>query len=57
MAVNVNGMLTPVCPLLTAIVPVYCSNGKFAGGLSASVTVDDAPGASDGMVAADTSDR
>src|ERR1700722_19011178 len=56
MAVKVKGTLMPVCVLLTAMVPVYSSNGRFEGGLNCTVTVDDAPGASDGTIAGEASD-
>ena len=56
MAVKVKGTLMPTWLLLTAIVPVYSSSGRFDGGLSSTVTVVDAPGASDGIVAGDASD-
>ena len=38
-----------------AIVPVYSSSGRFDGGVSSTVTVVDAPGASEGIVAGDAS--
>ncbi len=55
MAVKVKGTLIPVCEPLMPIVPVYSSSGRLAGGVSSSVTVVDAPGASEGIVAGDAS--
>ena len=53
MAVKVNGTLIDVPTPPTAIVPVYSSSGRFDGGVSSTVTVVDAPGASEGIVAGD----
>ena len=55
-AVNVKGRLMPVDAPLTPMVPVYCASGRLDGGFSSSVMVEDAPGASDGMVEGDASD-
>src|ERR1035437_6942980 len=51
MARKLNGRDRPALALLTAIVPVYSSKVRFAAGFKASVTVLDAPGASEGRVA------
>ena len=54
-AVNVNGTLIPVPAPLMPIDPVYSSSGRFDGGVSSTVTVVEAPGANDGIVAGEVS--
>ncbi len=52
-AVKVNGTLIDVPTPPMAIVPVYSSSGRFDGGVSSTVTVVEAPGASEAIVAGD----
>ena len=55
-ALIVKGTGIPTCELLTAIVPVYWPSVKVAAGVSSTVTVEDCPGASEGIVAGVASD-
>ena len=57
MAVNVKGTAIPTFDPPMPIVPVYCSSGRLAAGLSSMETVVEAPGASEGIVAGDASER